>query len=608
MNDIEIIYYNLRKSFKSLDKQRDFHLKNLNMMDSKKDRHDYIKTLKEDYMYDLFYGRNKSLREYNLQFRNNLIIESKLSHRTEVNKFFDFIKKSILFETDLFDKSIYKINITEHFFSELHKAQNYLISQIGAKEINNLKKSINEGLNGLFLTEGGTDSLLKSLISGGKVALNTADDVAKNALKTQLDDVVKSAGGKIGNFKSADEVFNFLKKGGSLDNLAKQELKMGLLKSPNTAKTVKNAVTSDMLKNSANIETFNKVVSSGKGEAGISKLLQAKGIPVDVADDIAKKHVLRMNKTTQTISKKSTDAVKGVTKKSEKIAKDVTQKGNTVTGKLSGYMTQVLNANFKKWLPGLTVAGIGSTLAYEAYTNWNTLINMSLEDWVEAFRKWLGGFAGIAIQIILALSGIGSVLNIAAHSFLLIYDVGIKGVGDGNWNWYNIITGLMSLLGTGLASYGFRFLKGLSTGITPKAFGPTLLKTNPAAAKTTLPVMEQIGKGVGFVVRKVSEGLSWFLSKIPLVGRVVPKLQTVIGKFGTALDDFANGVSNSTKLSSNVGQGVKRHFVTSSLASLRVRPGANFDTKHLTQKLVSKTDGKIAKGTVGQFTDDNSYS
>jgi len=260
---------------------------------------------------------------------------------------------------------------------------------------------------------------------------------------------------------------------------------------------------------------------------------------------------------------------------------------------------------FKKWLPGLTVAGIGSTLAYEAYVNWDKLENMTLDDWVEAFRKWLNGFAGIAVQIILALSGVGNALNIAAHGLLLVYDVGVKGLGEGDWNWYNIVTGLISLVGTGLAATGFRFLKGL-TGVAPKAVGPAILKTTPEAAKTTLPMMEKIGRGVGLAIKKAGEGLSWFLSKIPLVGRVVPKLQSMIGKVGTVLDDFANGIANTTKLSSNVGQGVKIHFSTSSLASLKVKPGAHFDTKHLTQKILSKTDQKLAKGTAGSFTGDNS--
>lgn len=347
-------------------------------------------------------------------------------------------------------------------------------------------------------------------------------------------------------------------------------------------------------------------MASGKGESGISKLLQKNGIPKDIADDIARKHAAKVGKSSTSISQKGTSAVKDATQKSGQMAQDVAQKGKTVTGKLSGYMTQVLNSKFKKWLPGLTVAGIGSTLAYEAYVNWDKLENMTLDDWVEAFRKWLNGFAGIAVQIILALSGIGNALNIAAHGLLLVYDVGVKGLGEGNWNWYNIVTGIISLIGTGLAATGFRFLKGLSTNVVPKAVGPTILKTSPEAAKTALPIMEQVGRGVGYAIRKAGEGLAWFLSKIPLVGRVVPKLQSMIGKVGTVLDDFANGITNTTKLSSNVGQGVKKHFSTSSLASLKVKPGAHFDTKHLTQKILSKTDQKMAKGTAGQFTGDNS--
>jgi len=160
---------------------------------------------------------------------------------------------------------------------------------------NKHKKSLVENYNRLVLSEGAGDKILKSLLGGAddaaRVALNSADDAAKVAIKTQLDDVVRSAGGKIGKFSSADDILKHLKKGGVLDDVARQELKMGLMKSPNTAKNVKNALAADMLKNADNIKNFNKIIAAGKGEAGISKLLQKKGIPADIADDIARKHV-----------------------------------------------------------------------------------------------------------------------------------------------------------------------------------------------------------------------------------------------------------------------------------------------------------------------------
>jgi hypothetical protein len=48
-----------------------------------------------------------------------------------------------------------------------------------------------------------------------------------------------------------------------------------------------------------------------------------------------------------------------------------------------------------------------------------------------------------------------------AWGLLLAYDVGFAGVAQGNWNWYNIITSAIGILGSGAAAVVFKPLKSL---------------------------------------------------------------------------------------------------------------------------------------------------
>lgn len=312
-----------------------------------------------------------------------------------------------------------------------------------------------------------------------------------------------------------------------------------------------------------------------------------------------------MGQTTKNIAQKGTTAVKDATQKSGQMADNVAQKGSAVKGKLSKYASDALTAKLKKWLPGLTVAGIGSGVAYELYTNWDKYENYTLDQWVEEFRKFLSGVPGIIIQVILALSGVGNILNIAANGFILAYDIGVKGLEQDKWNWYNILSGMISLIGTGLLASGFQFLKGIGN-VAPKAIGPAVAKSFP----DKIPVMMKVGQGAGYVIRQIGSALEWFLTKIPLVGRVVPALKSKLASVGQAIDDFAFSITRSgSKLSTvtgyapNVSKGVGKHFETSAFKNLKVKPGAHFDRTHLAQKLTSKTDQKLAKGTTGQFVD-----
>lgn len=284
-------------------------------------------------------------------------------------------------------------------FEEIRRAQllmgyssNSTLTENENKIQNKNKKSLVENYNKLVLSEGAGDKILKSLMSGAddaaRAAFASADDAAKAAIKTQLDDVVRSAGGKIGKFSSADDILKHLKKGGVLDDVAKQELKMGLMKSPNTAKNVKNALAADMLKNADNIKTFDKVIAAGKGEAGISKLLQKKGIPADIADDIARKHVSKsankvaagsaagsgaqstvgkVSKTTKTAGKGGVGKGKNVKKPTKPRVKKTTYtpKGETNWQKFKKAMVGFSRTKTFKYL---MIAG-GLYLAYKWWTD-----------------------------------------------------------------------------------------------------------------------------------------------------------------------------------------------------------------------------------------------
>ncbi len=65
MNYVRII-------FKSLDEQKRFHLKNIQMMNNMYDKDDYVDMMKEDYMVDLHIRNSSILNEYKKRFFNNL--------------------------------------------------------------------------------------------------------------------------------------------------------------------------------------------------------------------------------------------------------------------------------------------------------------------------------------------------------------------------------------------------------------------------------------------------------------------------------------------------------------------------------------------------------
>jgi hypothetical protein len=147
-----------------------------------------------------------------------------------------------------------------------------------------------------------------------------------------------------------------------------------------------------MLKNADNIKTFDKVVAAGKGEAGISKLLQKKGIPADIADDIARKHmsksankvaassaagsgaqstVSKVGKTTKTAGKTTGKGGVGRAKNPKKpIKKRVTKRTYTPKGQTNWQKFKKAMVGFSrtKIFKYLLIAG-GLYLAYKWWTD-----------------------------------------------------------------------------------------------------------------------------------------------------------------------------------------------------------------------------------------------
>jgi len=406
----------INKTFNSIELQKKFHIKNIGLMTNPYDAKEYVEMMKEDYMVSIFLRNSLVLKEYNKRFSNNILTENKYEAKIEVSDFFDFIKKSFLFESGLYDYRYYNQNINE---------------QIG--------------------------DYLGDLWNKGK---------------------------------------NVVKKG------------------------------------------VNKVVNTGK--------------------KIVKKGV------------------------------EVVKKGVEV---VSPYIKKVLDSQFAYFIPGLNVIKLGKD-AKKVYDNWEKIKKMTLQDWVETFRNFLNGATGIAIQIVLALTGVGNLANLIAWGLLTAYDIGYQGFAKGNWNWYNILTDCVGLLGSGAAAAIFKGFKGvLGTIKTIDAFVPGLAKaakTTPSITKTLVPWLNKIASGGATIISKIGQAFKWIATKIPLIGKLIKPLQNALNSIKTFF--------------SNIGQGIQKYFKGSLTQNMKVAKGAHFDTVHIGKKLTALGDKTLTKKVIGKVT------
>jgi hypothetical protein len=266
--------------------------------------------------------------------------------------------------------------------------------------------------------------------------------------------------------------------------------------------------------------------------------------------------------------------------------------GKKAVKAVTPYVTKFLDSEFAYLVPGLNTIKLGMD-AKKVYDNWEKIKKMTFEDWVEEFRNFLNGVTGIAIQIVLALTGVGNLVNLIAWGLLTVYDIGYQGFAKGNWNWYNVLTDCVGLLGSGAAAAIFKGVKSTLTTIKSiQAFIPGIAsasKTTPAITKTVVPWLQKIVTGGGTIITKIGQAFTWITTKIPLIGKVMKPLQ----KFTSSVKNFFL----------EIGKGMKKYFSTGAVTqNMKVAKGTHFDLVSLGKKIAAVADKNITKQIVGKVT------
>ena len=299
------------------------------------------------------------------------------------------------------------------------------------------------------------------------------------------------------------------------------------------------------------------------------------------------------------------DKTKQVAKQVGNAATAVVKKGAAV---VKGVWNKVMESELTWFVPGLNIVKLG----YEVQKNWEKIKKMTLADWIEEFRGFLNSGTGIAIQILLALTGAGNIVNMIAWGALLAYDVGFAGVAQGDWNWYNIITSAVGILGSGAAALVFKPLKSLLGTIKSiEAFVPGLKRT-PAVWKSVGGWISKIVQGGGTIVSKITSSIAWLIQKIPGLKTVLAPLNKGIAWVKNMFDIWAKGLAD-TQIASVAGV-VASPLVKGAAAYVKGGGVQNIGKLHnylksptsaikgLGKKLSSKYDQDITKAAVGTGT------
>lgn len=285
---------------------------------------------------------------------------------------------------------------------------------------------------------------------------------------------------------------------------------------------------------------------------------------------------------------------KGVSTVKKGIQKGV-EIGKKLVGKVTPYIKKFLDSEFSRWVPGVAPLRAGYD-AYKIYQYWDTIKKMTFEDWVESFRSFLNGKTGIVLQIVLALTGVGNIANWIANGFILIYDVVYQGISKGNWNWYNIITSAIALVGTGAASAIFKSVKPILSSVkSANQIGPAIAK-NPQLFAKISPLITKMGSGIGNIMQWVMKAFNVFTTKFKPLGRFLTPLKNGLGKIQTYLDEVVAGFK------SHMGGKVGQYSPTKGNIQKAVKSHSHFDTKHISQKLLATGDKTLTKKVVGAVT------
>ena len=303
-------------------------------------------------------------------------------------------------------------------------------------------------------------------------------------------------------------------------------------------------------------------------------------------------------------------AVGDVVNKGVQMGKDVVNKGveigKKVVNTVAPYIKKFFDSEFAYWLPGVAPFKAGYDLV-KLYQNWESIKKMTFEQWVEVFRNFVNGVTGVAIQIVLALTGVGNIANWIVNGLLLIYDVCYQGLGKGYWNVYNIITSAIALLGTGAAAVAFKPLKAiLSAGISKLSqVGPIIAQKAPQFLPKVIPFIKSLGAGVGKIIPWVSKTFTVFTTKFPMIGRYLKPLKGGISKIKGFLDELYAGFKKylNPKLKPDelgIGKSTLQNAPTRGNINLARTGGSHFKTEYLGKKLLATGDKSLLKKMVGK--------
>lgn len=557
----------VRTIFESLDVQKKFHLKNIQMMNNMYDKDDYVDMMKEDYIVSFHIRNTAVLKEYKKTIHSKLLTENFTSHKEEVSDFFSFLKKSALVEMKLTTPRIYNTKATEKGL--LNYGSRVYNQKIQTVINSNNKKPISEQWARLKDPIGYWKGLYNQLKKAGiGVKWQVANDPAKSTFMfwggwVIWKDMNKNGGYPISFTDKASGVnvaFRFVDYGGKYAGQAATAIKIY----PKTGTdTIFNLGQFGKLSNSQMSATFKKYSkttpkkAAPKEKSYLDQALEYGGKVVDKGTELVKKGVEFV----------------------------------------SPYVKKVLESEFAYLVPGLQVA----KLAYDAkkvYDNWEKIKKMTLEDWVEAFRNFLNGVAGIAIQIVLALTGVGNAANLIAWGLLLGYDLIYKGIIKGEWNIYNILTDCVGLIGTGAAAGAFKILKPILSGIKGlKGVGSAIAKAGPQIMSKVAPFIQKISSGIGTIIQQLTKGINWLITKIPLIGKLLTPIKSGLGKVQPYLDDLKKGFDAHFK--GKVHHGKQENSLTQ---YMKVHKGSHFDFKSVAQKLTALGDKKLTKKIIGGAT------
>lgn len=245
------------------------------------------------------------------------------------------------------------------------------------------------------------------------------------------------------------------------------------------------------------------------------------------------------------------NTVKTGVKKIGRAATNVVKKGAQV---VKGVWNKVMQSDVAWFIPGLNIAKVG----YEVQKNWNKIKKMTLAQWVEEFRNFLNGTAGIAIQIVLALTGAGNLINMIAWGLLLTYDV-VSAIKAGTLApyLYNILTSAIGLIGSGAAAAVLKPAKNIIASVKEaNALIPALTKS-PTVWKSVGGLITKVAKGGRIIVGKLANVFKWLFSKIPGLKKVLQPISNKLGSVKQMFDKFLYGIKTYAKSGAkqNLGKG-----------------------------------------------------